>query len=385
MSENCTILRRLVCHPHLERNAPALGPPRPTKRSHHVLRAPSGFWFWILSCSFISFPLVPVRVSFFHHINPRFRLSPSSMSLSSVYHDYSLFTNGTTFADAYSNFAQLPQLNVLEKIWGAYYYYMGNDVFATGLLFFSVHEFMYFFRCLPWAIIDRIPYFNKYKIQETKLPSNQEQWECLKSVLTSHFLVEAFPCWFFHPVCKKLGISFEVPFPSWTTICFHLAVFFVLEDAWHYWFHRGLHYGVFYKYIHKQHHRYAAPFGLTAEYAHPIEVMLLGFGTVGIPIVWCMLTGSLHLFTVCLWITLRLFQAVDSHPGYEFPWSLHHFLPFWAGADHHDEHHHYFIGSYSSSFRWWDAVLNTEAGPAGKAKREQKMKLRAEMAQKKQI
>lgn len=30
-------------------------------------------------------------------------------------------------------------------------------------------------------------------------------------------------------------------------------------------------------------------------------------------------------------------------------------------------------------------MLNTEAGPAGKAKREQKMKLRAEMAQKKQI
>jgi hypothetical protein len=35
----------------------------------------------------------------------------------------------------------------------------------------------------------------------------------------------------------------------------------------------------------------------------------------------------------------------------EFPWSLHHFLPFWAGADHHDLHHEKFIGNYSSSFR----------------------------------
>lgn len=296
----------------------------------------------------------------------------------SVYHDYSSFTNTTTFADAYNNFAAIDGLNFIEKLWGAYYYYIGNDIFATGLLFFCTHEFLYFGRCLPWAIIDRIPYFNKYKIQETKLPSNQEQWECLKSVLTSHFLVEAFPIWFFHPLCQKIGISYQVPFPSVYSMILQVSVFFVLEDAWHYWFHRGLHYGAFYKYIHKQHHRYAAPFGLAAEYAHPIEVMLLGFGTVGIPIVWCLITGDLHLFTVCIWIALRLFQAVDAHSGYEFPWSLHHFLPFWAGADHHDEHHHHFIGSYASSFRWWDFVLNTEAGPQGKADRETKMKVKAE-------
>lgn len=255
---------------------------------------------------------------------------------------------------------------------------MGNDLFATGVLIFTLHEVMYFGRSIPWMIIDRIPYFNKYKIQDAKIPSNKEQWECFKSVLISHFLVEAFPIWFFHPLCQQIGISFNIPFPKLSTILFQLAVFFVCEDAWHYWLHRGLHYGVFYKYIHKQHHRYAAPFGLTAEYAHPIEVMLLGFGTVGIPIVWCLFTKNLHLFTVCLWITLRLFQAVDSHSGYEFPWSLHHFLPFWAGADHHDEHHHYFIGSYSSSFRWWDYVLDTEAGPKGKTSRESRMKSKAE-------
>lgn len=242
---------------------------------------------------------------------------------------------------------------------------------------------MYFGRSVPWAIIDRIPYFRKYKIQDTKLPSNQEQWECMKSVLTSHFLVEAFPIWFFHPLCERIDIKFQVPFPPVTTVLTQLAIFFVLEDAWHYWLHRGLHYGVFYKYIHKQHHRYAAPFGLTAEYAHPIEVALLGFGTVGIPVIYCYFTRNLHLFTICLWITLRLFQAVDAHSGYEFPWSLHHFLPFWAGADHHDEHHHHFIGSYASSFRWWDYVLDTEAGPKPHKAREDRMKAKAELNAKK--
>lgn len=47
-----------------------------------------------------------------------------------------------------------PQLNFLEKYWAAWYVYMNNDVLATGLMFFLLHEFMYFFRCLPWLIID---------------------------------------------------------------------------------------------------------------------------------------------------------------------------------------------------------------------------------------
>lgn len=278
-----------------------------------------------------------------------------------------------------------PQLNIMEQYWAAWYSYMNNDVLATGLMFFLLHEITYFARCLPWFIIDQIPYFRRWKIQPTKIPSTKEQLYCLKSVLLSHFLVEAIPIWTFHPMCEKLGISVEVPFPHWKTMCFEIALFFVLEDMWHYWAHRLFHYGVFYKYIHKQHHRYAAPFGLSAEYAHPLETMSLGFGTVGMPILYVLYTGKLHLFTLCIWIVLRLFQAVDSHSGYDFPWSLNKFLPFWAGAEHHDLHHHYFIGNYASSFRWWDYCLDTEAGPEAKLAREEKMKLKANKNAKKRV
>jgi methylsterol monooxygenase len=255
--------------------------------------------------------------------------------------------------------AYAPSLNIVEKAWAAYYVWMQNDVLATGLMLFVIHELLYFGRSLPWFVIDCIPYFRKYKIQYQKEPDFAEQWECMKSVLLSHFMVEALPIWGFHPICSYLGIQVDVPFPALSKMAFHIGVFFFLEDTWHYWMHRGLHYGPFYKYIHKQHHRYAAPFGLAAEYAHPVEVALLGVGTVGIPIMWVLATGDLHMFTVYVWVALRLFQAIDAHSGYEFPWSLHHFLPFWAGADHHDDHHRYFIGNYASSFRWWDAILDT--------------------------
>ncbi|EGV62905.1 C-4 sterol methyl oxidase [Yamadazyma tenuis] len=275
-------------------------------------------------------------------------------------------------------------LNYMESLWASWYIYFGNDIFATGLLFFLTHELMYFGRCIPWFIIDRIPYFNQWKIQPTKIPSNKEQWECCKLVFKQHLLVEALPIWLFHPLCSQLSISISVPFPSWKIMLAQISFFFFVEDIWHYTFHRIFHYGIFYKYVHKQHHRYAAPFGFAAEYAHPIEVMALGFGTVGFPIVYAYTALShkqlppLHLFTICIWITLRLFQAVDSHSGYDFPWSLNKFVPFWAGAEHHDEHHHFFIGNYASSFRWCDAIMKTECGMLAKQRREMMSQRKAE-------
>lgn len=210
----------------------------------------------------------------------------------------------------------------------------------------------------------------------------REQWECASLVLLSHFTVELPQIWLFHPIATYFGMDYGVPFPSLGKMAFHIAVFFIMEDAWHYWFHRALHYGPLYKMIHKLHHTYSAPFGLAAEYASPIEVMLLALGTVGGPILWVSFTGDLHLFTMYTWIVGRLFQAIDSHSGYDFPWSLHHFLPFWAGAHHHDVHHEKFIGNYASSFRWWDYCLDTESGPeASKRRRERMLAKKAKKSQ----
>ena len=56
-------------------------------------------------------------------------------------------------------------LNVFERLWAAWYAYMQNDVLATGIMSFCMHELVYFGRSLPWMIIDRMKWFNKYKIQ----------------------------------------------------------------------------------------------------------------------------------------------------------------------------------------------------------------------------
>ncbi|RKU45864.1 C-4 sterol methyl oxidase [Coniochaeta pulveracea] len=275
------------------------------------------------------------------------------------------------------------QLNIAERLWASWYLWMQNDTLATGILAFVMHEVVYFGRSLPFIIMELIPYFNKYKIQNQKIPTWKERFDCASLVLLSHFTVELPQIWLFHPFATMCGMEFGVPFPPAWKMAMQIAVFFVCEDAWHYWFHRALHYGPLYRNIHKLHHTYSAPFGMAAEYASPIETMLLGIGTVGVPIVWVAITKDLHLATMYVWIVMRLFQAVDAHSGYDFPWSLHNFLPFWAGAHHHDLHHERFIGNYASSFRWWDFVLDTEAGDeASKKRREKKLAaIRAKKAQ----
>ncbi|KAJ8519227.1 hypothetical protein ONZ45_g3790 [Pleurotus djamor] len=136
--------------------------------------------------------------------------------------------------------------------------------------------------------------------------------------------------------------------------------FFFFEDLFHFLAHQALHTGILYKHIHKIHHKYSAPFGLAAEYAHPAEVAILGTGTIAGPLLYCYFTRNLHILTVYIWITLRLFQAIDAHSGYDFPWSLQHILPFWSGADHHDFHHMAFTNNFSTSFRWWDRICGTD-------------------------
>lgn len=158
-----------------------------------------------------------------------------------------------------------------------------------------------------------------------------------------------------------------------------IALFFIFEDAWHFFSHQALHYGPLYKHIHKIHHKYSAPFGLAAEYAHPLEVLILGMGTIGGPLLYCYVTQNLHIFTVYAWVTLRLFQAIDAHSGYgtllslffkvgilnskfflDFPWSLQHIFPLWSGADHHDFHHMAFTNNFSTSFRYLDFIFGTD-------------------------
>ncbi|KAG8215747.1 hypothetical protein J3R82DRAFT_7645 [Butyriboletus roseoflavus] len=257
----------------------------------------------------------------------------------------------------------LSKLGWLEQLWASWYIWIDNPIIATGLMSFLLHEIVYFGRCVPWIIIDAIPYFQKWKLQPNKVPTAAEQWECTKQVLFSHFTIELPAVNLVVPshgrnvgdanlpsTLPTLGRPCSHKLPS--SSCLKTCSTTLLTKP----FTGEYCTSMFTRF----HHKYSAPFGLAAEYAHPAEVFILGTGTIAGPILYCSLTRNLHIFTVYVWITLRLFQAIDAHSGYDFPWSLQHIVPFWSGAEHHDFHHMAFTNNFSTSFRWCDRLFGTD-------------------------
>ncbi|KAJ3102808.1 C-4 sterol methyl oxidase [Phlyctochytrium planicorne] len=256
--------------------------------------------------------------------------------------------------------------NVFESAWLKLFENNEHPAITLAFVLFIWHEVVYFGRFLPYMILDKIPYFQRYRIQPVETKPEQVRkvvWHALKSQV----FVQLPMMFSFHPTAIFLGMNFlTVPFPSLWTIAAQNLYFMFMEDTYHYFTHRAMHWGPLYKHIHKLHHEYQAPFGLTAEYAHTLEVLVLGLGFFIGPLSWAVATAgtpnALHVVSMAVWLAVRLITTVDDHSGYDFPWSIHHWIPLWGGADFHDYHHMAFIGNYSSTFRHWDWIFGTDAG-----------------------
>ncbi|XP_030964381.1 methylsterol monooxygenase 2-2 [Quercus lobata] len=224
---------------------------------------------------------------------------------------------------------------------------------------FFLHESVFFLSGLPFIFLERAGWLNKYKIQ-TKNNSPAAQEKCITRLLLYHFGVNLPVMLLSYPVFKFMGMRSSLPLPSWNIVFVQVMFYFVLEDFIFYWGHRVLHTKWLYKHVHSVHHEYATPFGLTSEYAHPAEILFLGFATIVGPAI----TGP-HLITLWLWMVLRVLETVEAHCGYHFPWSLSNFIPLYGGADFHDYHHRLLYtksGNYSSTFTYMDWIFGTDKG-----------------------
>ncbi|XP_014493574.1 methylsterol monooxygenase 2-2 [Vigna radiata var. radiata] len=224
---------------------------------------------------------------------------------------------------------------------------------------FFLHEGVFFLSGLPYMMLERSRWLSKYKIQE-KNNSPAAQKKCISGLILYHFGVNLPVMIISYPLLKRMGMQISLPLPSWKIILTQIIFYFILEDFVFYWGHRILHTKWLYTNVHSVHHEYATPFGLTSEYAHPAEILFLGFATIIGPV----LTGP-HLMTLWTWMTLRVLETVEVHCGYHFPWSLSNFIPLYGGADFHDYHHRMLYtksGNYSSTFTYMDWIFGTDTG-----------------------
>ena len=132
-----------------------------------------------------------------------------------------------------------------------------------------------FWSCIIFymGMLERLNIFDlqRYALKRTQpYPSKKVLIDCFKDVLLGHFIIRPLVLYASYPYLAA-ALDFSSDAPGWTTVLWQLLVCSQVDDFLFYWLHRLCHVGVFYKYIHKQHHEFKHTVAIAVEWAHPLE------------------------------------------------------------------------------------------------------------------
>lgn len=291
---------------------------------------------------------------------------------------HSLLAQASTFL------APLAPLNpqpVFHTYWDAMCArYSEYQIATTGSLLVQI--VFYFGTAFPGFLFQFFTFMKAYKVQKNKHHSLADQFMCLRRVIFAKSFIYLPLIVFLYYAVHALGINMPYDYasmPAWYLIMPKMLFCLMVEDTWHYWAHRALHIPALYGPIHKLHHTFNIPFGLAAEYAHPVETIVLGVGFfLPLPLV------CNHLFIFWCWLAVRMVQTTDVHSGFYTPWlNPMYLIPGYGGVRFHDFHHSYFNANYASTFTFWDWACGTDvAYTAAEEKRIEQEKAEKQAAKK---
>jgi len=235
---------------------------------------------------------------------------------------------------------------------------------------FINHEFFWVFAnlCMYFFVYSsKSTYWRQFKVHDQPWPweENKEQW---KKDLKKSIGVIAFNQFVIVPLFILLSyktnkgpvnrVSYET-LPSPFEVLWQLYFFVVVEDCLFYWGHRLLHWGPFYKYVHKTHHDYKNVVSIATEHTHWVEFFIGNILPANAGFVFLGLRA--HLLTQSIWINLRITKATDAHSGYNIPFLPNIPVPKKIPSQFHNFHHLSFNNNYGSFMRFWDDLCGTVA------------------------
>jgi sterol desaturase/sphingolipid hydroxylase (fatty acid hydroxylase superfamily) len=214
---------------------------------------------------------------------------------------------------------------------------------------------------LIWINMYDTCYLDKYRIQKHK-PKLKFQPELvqkiIKGTIRHQITILLFVPLLYYVIGWKGGLDVTGPTPALSTIIWQLFLFIICEDFIFFWTHYLFHWKWLYIYIHKEHHVYKQPTGVVSVLSDSIESIVQN--QVGVWLVPALLPEK-HIFTLMLWLAIRVYQTVNAHCGYDFPYVSTQYWAPWlmGGARAHDYHHQYGKWNYGSFFTIWDRIMGT--------------------------
>ncbi|BFZ22496.1 hypothetical protein BsWGS_25535 [Bradybaena similaris] len=253
----------------------------------------------------------------------------------------------------------LPE-NPMKECFASAWIYMTTNYTKFQIVIwgsFILHECVYFAASTPGIIFQFLPCMKQFKLQPSRPETFAEQWTCFRRLMFNHTCLLI-------PLIVGIYIFiefFQIPYgwkemPPWYNLTLRVFACAVIEDTWSYFAHRALHDKRIYRHIHKVHHHFQAPFGLTAQYTHPADTIIQGVGLYS-----AVLLLSNHMVLVWAVLIVRLLESIYIHSGYDIPYlNVFHLIPFYGGPRFHDFHHLNFTGNYAPIFTWWDKIFGTD-------------------------
>jgi fatty acid hydroxylase domain-containing protein 2 len=205
------------------------------------------------------------------------------------------------------------------------------NLFVYGIFFTNFVTFWTLNGVFLYADIKKSLWWKQFKIQDNN-PTTERIKKELKMVATNQMLSLLFIYLTYFLIDNKS--CFTSILPSYKRCLLDIFLSSIILEIMFYSCHRLLHTKYLYSKIHKRHHEWMSPIGITSFYAHPIELICANI----LPAMIGPILLKSHFITFIIWTTMAITSVVISHSGYH--------LPLWFSTEAHDYHHLKFNESF---------------------------------------